>query len=211
MNKKKPRSILREKIMTNRIALAVMVVVFLTTGFVFPQEAVTAKGDDLTIPPPSYAKFDAKLTQTMLDLFNSPIMKAQMDLSAGEMGGFVFESLKISYFTTDRSIEDVTAYYSEKLGQNAEIEASSLVDPPEEMMELEQMTGLTWDDGFMEKYQKAYEDYMGEESMMATYSQGSFGEKMVTIEVESPHFDPGSFKKVNKTSIMYMVMTVKKK
>jgi hypothetical protein len=127
------------------------------------------------------------------------------------MGGYVFESLKISYFTTDRSFEDVTAYYSEKLGQDAEIEIRSLVDPPEEMMELEQMTGLSWGDGFMEKYQNAYEEYMGEESMMASYNQGGFGEKMVTIEVESPHFDPGTFQKVNKTSIMYMVMTLKKK
>ena len=195
----------------NFVAVATLAAGLLFAGLAFSQEAVTAKGDDLTVPPPSRAKFDAELTQTMLDLFNSPIMKAQRDLSAGEMGGYVFESLKISYFTTDRSFEDVTAYYSEKLGQDAEIETGSLVNPPEDMLELEQMTGLSWDDGFMEKYKKAYEDHMGEESMMASYNQGSFGEKMVTIEVESPHFDPSTFKKVNNTSIMYMVMTLKKK
>lgn len=195
----------------NLVIVATLAGVILSAGLAFSQEAVTAKGDDLTIPPPSHAQFDANLTKTMLDLFNSPIMKAQRDLSAGEMGGYVFESLKISYFTTDRSIEDVTAYFSGKLGQDAEIETSPLVDPPEEMMELAQMTGLSWGDGFMEKYQKAYEGYMSEESMMATYSQGGFGEKMVIIEVESPYFDPGSFKKVNKTSIMYMVTTLKKK
>jgi hypothetical protein len=193
------------------VRLATMAAVILTAGMAFSQEAVTAKGDDLTVPPPSYAKFDAELTQTMLDLFNSPIMKAQRDLSAGEMGGYVFESLKISYFTTDKSFEDVTTYYSEKFAQDGEIETRSLMDPPEDMLELEQMTGLSWGDGYMEKYQNAYEKHMGEESMMASYSQGSFGEKMVSIEVESPHFDPGSFKKVDKTSIMYMVMTLKKK
>ena len=193
------------------VIVGTLIAVIFTAGLAFSQEAVTAKGDDLTVPPPSYAKFDAEMTQTMLDLFNSPIMKAQRDLAASEMGGYVFESLKISYFTTDRSIEDVIGYFSEKLGQDAEIETSSLVDPPEEMMELEQMTDLSWGDEFMAKYQKAYEEYMNEESMMATFSQGGFGEKMVTIEVENPYFDPSTFKKMNKTSIMYMVMTLKKK
>jgi len=138
-------------------------------------------------------------------------MKAVRDLTAGEMGGYVFETLKISYFTTDRSIEEVTGYFTEKLGQEAEIETEALVDPPEEMREMEEMTGLSWEDGFMKKYQKAYEEYMDEESRMATYSSGNFSEKLISIEVESPYLDPGSFKKVNKTSIMYMVMTVKKK
>jgi hypothetical protein len=193
------------------LKVATLIAVILSAGFVFSQEAVTAKSDDLTVPAPGYAKFDADLTQSMLHLFNSPIMKAQRELSASEMGGYVFESLKISYFTTDRNIEDVTGYFSEKLGQEVEIETSSLVDPPEEMMELEEVTGLSWGDGFMEKYQKAYEEYMDEESRMATYSSGNFSEKLVSIEVESPYLDPGSFKKVNKTSIMYMVMTVKKK
>ena len=195
----------------NLVKVGTLIAVVLSAGLVFSQEAVTAKGDDLQVPPPSYAKFDTKLTQTMLDLFNSPIMKAQRDLSAGEMGGYVVESLKISYFTTDRSIEDVMGYFSEKLGQDAEIETRTLVDPPEEMMELEQMTGLSWGDEFMAKHQKAYEEYMNEESMMATFSQGGIGEKLVTIEVENPYLDPSTFKKSNKTSIMYMVMTLKKK
>ena len=140
MNKKKSESILKEKKLTNRLALAVMVAVFLTSGFVFPQDAVTAKADDLQVPPPNYAKFDAGMTQTMLDIFNSPIMKAVRDLTAGEMGGFVFETLKISYFTTDRSIEEVTDYFNEKLGQEAEIETDVLVNPPEEMREMERET-----------------------------------------------------------------------
>ncbi len=211
MNKKKSESILKEKKLTNRLALAVMVAVFLTSGFVFPQDAVTAKADDLQVPPPNHAKFDAGMTQTMLDIFNSPIMKAVRDLTAGEMGGFVFETLKISYFTTDRSIEEVTDYFNEKLGQEAEIETDVLVNPPEEMREMEEMTGLSWSKDFMDRYQKAYEDYIDEESRKASYSQGSYSEKLVTIEIESPYVDPSSFKKVNKTSIMYMVISLKKK
>ena len=211
MNKKKSKSILKEKKLPNRLALAVMVVVFLTTGFVFPQDAVTAKADDLQAPPPSFAKFDVGMTQTMLDIFNSPIMKAVRDLTADEMGGYVFETLKISYFTTDRTIEEVTDYFTEKLGQEAEIETDVLVDSPEEMREMEEMTGLSWSNDFMDRYQKAHEDYIGEESRKATYSQGSYTEKLVTIEIESPYLDPSSFKKVNKTSIMYMVISLKKK
>ena len=211
MNKKKSKSILKEKKLTNRIALVVMVAVFLATGFVFPQDAVTAKADDLQAPPPSFAKFDVDMTQTMLDIFNSPIMKAVRDLTADEMGGYVFETLKISYFTTDRTIEEVTDYFTEKLGQEAEIETGVLVDSPEEMREMEEMTGLSWSNDFMDRYQKAHEDYIDEESRKATYSLGSYLEKLVTIEIESPYFDPSSFKKVNKTSIMYMVMSFKKK
>ena len=211
MNKKKSESILKEKKLTNRLALAVMVAVFLTSGFVFPQDAVTAKADDLQVPPPGFAKFDVGMTQTMLDIFNSPIMKAVRDLTAGEMGGDVFETLKISYFTTDRSIEEVTDYFNEKLGQEAEIETDVLVNPPEEMREMEEMTGLSWSKDFMDRYQKAYEDYIDEESRKASYSQGSYSEKLVTIEIESPYVDPSSFKKVNKTSIQYMVMSFKKK
>jgi hypothetical protein len=211
MNKKKSKSILKEKKLPNRLALAVMVVVFLTTGIVFPQDAVTAKADDLQVPPPSFAKFDVGMTQTMLDIFNSPIMKAVRDLTAEEMGGYVFETLKISYFTTDRSIEEVTGYFTEKLSQEAEIETDVLVDSPEEMREMEEMTGLSWSNDFMDRYQKAHEDYIDEESRKATYSQGSFTEKLVTIEIESPYLDPSTFKKVNKTSIMYMVISFKKK
>jgi hypothetical protein len=210
MNKKKSKSILKEKL-TNPLALAVMVAVFLSTGFVFPQDAVTAKADDLQVPPPSFAKFDVGMTQTMLDLFNSPIMKAVRDLQAGEMGGYVFETLKISYFTTDHNIEEVTGYFTEKLGQEAEIETGVLVDSPEEMREMEEMTGLSWSNDFMDRYQKAHEDYIDEESRKATYSQGSYTEKLVTIEIESPYLDPSTFKKVNKTSIMYIVMSFKKK
>jgi hypothetical protein len=138
-------------------------------------------------------------------------MKSVRDLTADEMGGYVFETLKISYFTTDRTIEEVLGYFTEKLGQEAEIETGVLVDSPEEMREMEEMTGLSWSNDFMDRYQKAHEDYIDEESRKATYSLGSYLEKLVTIEIESPYFDPSSFKKVNKTSIMYMVMTVKKK
>jgi len=194
----------------NRVLVSAMVMLILT-GFVFSQDAVTAQSGDLQVPPPSYAKFDAELTQTMLGLFNSPIMKAQLEMSAGEMGGYAFDSLKISYFTTERSLEEVIDYFAQKLGQEAEIEYGPFVDSPEEMMEMEEMTGLSWHDGFMEKYQRAYETYMDEESQTAVFNTGSFSDKMITIEIENPFLDPGTFKKVDKTSIMYMVMTLKKK
>lgn len=201
---------MRETQLTNRLILAIIIAVFLTTEFVYSQDAVTAKADDLQVPPPNYAKFDAALTQVMLDIFNSPIMKAVRNLSADEMRDYAFDTLKISYYTTDRSIEEVTGYFAEKLGQHAQIETGALVDSPEEMIEMEEMTGLSWSSGIMDKYKKPYEEYRDEESRKAAYSVGSFAEKLVTIEVESPYLDPNSFKKMNKTSIMYMVITLKK-
>jgi hypothetical protein len=200
-----------EKKLATFLAMVITTAVLITAGFVFSQDATSAGNEDLLVPPPGYAKFDSAMTKSMLNIFNSPIMKAQRGLSADEMGGYVFDTLKVSCYTTDRGIEELIGYFAEKLGQEAELETGALVDSPDEMIELEEMTGLSWDKGFIEKYKRAYEEYESEESQTASFNAGNFPEKLVAIEIENPYFDPSTFKKVNKTSIMYMVFSYKKK
>ncbi len=195
----------------NPLAAGVAAAVLLSAAFMFSQDVAMAKKEDLQVPPPSFTKFDASLTQSMVNIFNSAVMGAQREISASEIGGYTIAGVKISCFTTDRSLEEVSRYFAEKLGQEAEIETDALAGSLEEMKEMEKLTGLSWDKSLMAKFQKASEEYMGEESRTAGYDAGHFPERVVSIEIQSPYLDLSSFKKVNKTSIMYMVITLKKK
>lgn len=183
--------------------------VTMTIGLAFSQEAEIAQESDLKVAPPSFAKFSPDLTRSMLEIYNSPVVAATREKAAVEMGGVEVTSFKLACFTTKRSLEEVMTYFKNKVGQDGVVETGDLVEDPTVLEQMAQRVGVEWDKGFIAKYRKAYEKYQGERSKKVTFMMGDFLEKMVIIEIESPYFDPGTFKKENKTSIFYSIMSLK--
>ncbi|MFQ5722574.1 MAG: hypothetical protein ACE5GI_08785, partial [Candidatus Aminicenantales bacterium] len=185
--------------------MAVLAIIF-TAEFMYSHISLSFGEDELKVPPPSYARYEKALTKAIMDIENQPVVKEVLSKSFEESGiGYAIESRTVYCFVSERNIKEVANYYGEQLGEQYEISSEPIMNPPEELAQIEKLSGLSWEKSFMESYQKAYAEYKGVESKQANFEVSEWPKAIVEIEIESPFLDQTIWKLNNKTLIMYTV------
>jgi hypothetical protein len=170
--------------------------------------------EDLLIPPPEQARFDADLSAAATEQWS--VMGAERRIS-GTGGTWEGRDAQVYVYTTDQPFEDVHAYFMDAARQrgmmqeNGEIEEDPLdALPPDVFASVAEAEGIP--QRFVDAYRELYPELEGRTGRTAEFSffdpRQSDGLRIVDVEIMQPYANLFAGELREQTGIQYSVVTM---